>query len=75
MEFLEDGRQELYNLSNDIGETKNLSKENPEKTKELYARLVAWRKEVNAPMPTKNEANTPKPKFKAKGKKKAASIE
>lgn len=75
MEFLEDGRQELYNLSNDIGETKNLSKENPEKTKELYARLVAWRKEVNAPMPTKNEANTPKPKFKAKGKKKAVSIE
>ena len=75
MEFLEDGRQELYNLSNDIGETKNLSKEMPEKAKELYARLVAWRTEVNAPMPTKNEAHTPKPKFKAKGKKKAASIE
>ena len=28
MEFLEDGRLELYNLRDDIGETKNLAKEN-----------------------------------------------
>ncbi len=72
MEFLEDGRLELYNLRNDIGETKNLAAEMPEKVKELHARLAAWRKEVNAPMPTKNEGGTaaPGPKKKARGKKK-----
>lgn len=70
MEFLEDGRLELYNLSDDIGETKNLAKENPAKAKELHARLAAWRAEVHAPMPTKNEADTSKPRAKGKGKKK-----
>ncbi len=69
MEFLEDGQLELYNLANDIGETKNLAKDNPAKTKELHDRLVAWRAEVKAPMPTKNEGE---PKAKGKGKKKAA---
>ncbi len=75
MEFLEDGRLELYNLANDIGETKNLAKENPDKARELHNRLVAWRAEVKAPMPTKNEGPIAKPKAKAKGngKKKAAA--
>ncbi len=54
MEFLEDGHLELYNLSDDIGESKNLAKSMPEKTSELHARLIAWRASVNAPMPTKN---------------------
>jgi len=44
----------------------------PGKTKELHARLVAWRKEVNAPMPTQNDgsaaAGTPKKKGKRKAK-------
>ena len=72
MEFLEDGRLELYNLSDDIGETKNLAKENPAKAEELHARLVAWRAEVKAPMPTKNESDTAKPKAKGQRKKKGA---
>jgi arylsulfatase A-like enzyme len=72
MEFLEDGRLELYNLGNDIGETKNLVTEQPAKVKELHDRLVAWRAEVNAPMPTKNEGDSAKPKAKGKRKKKAA---
>ena len=55
MEFLEDGRLELYNLRDDIGETKNLAAEMPEKAKELHERLVAWRAEVKAPLPTKND--------------------
>ncbi len=74
MEYLEDGKLELYNLRDDIGETKNLAQSNPEKAKELHARLVAWRKDVNAPMPAKNEAgaapasgDAPK-KGKGKGK-------
>lgn len=64
MEFLEDGKLELYNLADDIGETKNLAQSNPEKAKELYGRLIAWRKEVNAPMPTKNEGTEAPPKKK-----------
>jgi arylsulfatase A-like enzyme len=72
MEFLEDGRLELYNLRDDVGETKNLAKSMPDKTRELHNRLLAWRKEINAPMPT---PNTPQPQSdagkKGKGKKKA----
>jgi hypothetical protein len=55
MEFLEDGRLELYNLRDDIGETNNLAKAMPEKAAELHARLIAWRKEVSAPMPKANK--------------------
>ena len=73
MEFLEDGRIELYNLKEDIGESKNLAKQNPAKAKELHTRLIAWRAEVNAPMPTKNESDTAKPKAQGKGKKKDTS--
>jgi arylsulfatase A-like enzyme len=71
MEYLEDGKLELYNLRNDIGETKNLAADMPDKTKELHARLVAWRKEVNAPMPTKNVGSAAVGAPKKKGKRKA----
>ena len=71
MEFLEDGRLELYNLRDDISESKNLASSMPDKTQELHARLVAWRSEVKAPMPTKNTGEAEKPK--AKGKKKKAA--
>jgi arylsulfatase A-like enzyme len=55
MEYLEDGKLELYNLRDDIGETKNLAQSQPDKAKELHACLVAWREDVNAPMPLKND--------------------
>jgi arylsulfatase A-like enzyme len=70
MEFLEDGRLELYNLSEDIGETKNLTQERPDKVRELHDRLIAWRAEVNAPMPTKNDGATAAPKNKGQGNRK-----
>jgi arylsulfatase A-like enzyme len=72
MEYLEDGKLELYNLRDDLGETKNLAATMPDKAKELHARLVAWRKEVNAPMPTKNDgtAAAPAKQEKKGGKKK-----
>ena len=71
MEFLEDGRLELYNLRDDISESKNLANSMPDKAHELHTRLVAWRSEVKAPMPTKNIGEVEKPK--AKGKKKKAA--
>ena len=69
MEYFEDHRLELYNLHEDVGETKNLASEQPEKTKELHAKMIAWRASVGAKMPTPNTpvAATPK-KGKAKGK-------
>ena len=60
IEFFEDSRLELYNLKDDIGEAKNLAKTMPDKTRALHQRLLAWRKSVKAPVPTK--AN---PKFDA----------
>jgi arylsulfatase A-like enzyme len=56
LEFFEDGRLELYNLQDDVGERHDLSQREPAKTKELHDRLVAWRKRIDAPMPTANTA-------------------
>ncbi|MEO6034383.1 MAG: sulfatase [Verrucomicrobiota bacterium] len=54
MEFFEDNHLELYNLKDDLGEKNNLAAKNPEKAKELQTKLAAWRKALNAPMPTPN---------------------
>jgi arylsulfatase A-like enzyme len=68
MEFLEDGRLELYDLGSDLGETNNLAEAMPDKAKQLHDRLVAWRAEVKAPMPAKNEGTVGSTKTKADGK-------
>jgi len=54
IEFFEDGRLELYNLEDDIGETQNLVSKMPEKTRELHQLLIHWRKSLNADMPKPN---------------------
>jgi len=60
IEFFEDGKCELYNLKDDIGEQNNLAEKMPEKLKELYEVMVKWRKSVNAPVPKqKNPAYDP----------------
>lgn len=51
IDFLVEGRQELYNLKNDIGESHDLTTEYPEKAKELSDKLDMWRKKVNAKIP------------------------
>lgn len=68
-EFFEDGRLELYNLRDDIGQTNNLAQKLPDKAKELHGQLAAWRQAINAPMPTKNTEQGQPAKAK-KGKKK-----
>ena len=80
MEFLEDGRLELYNLKDDIGESNNLAAKMPEKTQELLAKLQSWREAIKAPMPAKNtpspdSAKKKKGKGKGKGKGKNAADE
>jgi arylsulfatase A-like enzyme len=52
MEFYEDNGLQLFNLREDIGEKKNLASAQPDKAKELLARLVVWRRETGAKMPT-----------------------
>jgi arylsulfatase A-like enzyme len=54
IEFLEDGRLELYDLAKDPGESRNLATEMPEKAKELQRLLASWRTKVGAQMPTPN---------------------
>ena len=61
IEYFETERRELYDLSKDIGESRNLAAEKPEVVKELAGRLAAWRKEVGAKMPVPNPDYKPNP--------------
>lgn len=70
MEFLEDGTLELYDLAKDIGETNNLAEAMPAKTRQMHERLIAWRDEIGAPMPTKNDGTSLKAKQGNKAGKK-----
>ncbi len=54
IEWYEDGVLELYDIPRDIGEKNNLASRNPGKVEELRGKLIAWRKEVGAIMPTPN---------------------
>lgn len=54
IEWYEDGALELYNVPQDISEKNDLAAQHPGKVKELHAKLIAWRKEVGALMPTPN---------------------
>ena len=54
MEYFEDGRFELYNLRNDLGEKIDLAKSLPDRRDNLAAKLRALRKSVYAQMPIHN---------------------
>jgi arylsulfatase A-like enzyme len=54
IEWYEDGSLELFNVRDDLSEKKNLATERPDLVKKLHAKLIAWRKSVNALMPTPN---------------------
>jgi arylsulfatase A-like enzyme len=69
MEFFEDGSMELYNLKDDLSETKNLAEAEPAKVHELHDKLVAWRKSVGAKMPGPNNERRESDQPKKKGKK------
>ncbi|MBI5386450.1 MAG: sulfatase [Verrucomicrobia bacterium] len=67
IEWYEDGSLELFNLRDDLSETRNLAAAQPDKVKELHAKLAAWRQDVKAVMPTPNPEFSPQ----AGGKKAA----
>ena len=52
IEWYEDGRVELYDLSVDLGESHDLSEEMPAIASELLNRLHSWQHDVAADMPT-----------------------
>lgn len=66
LRFYSDGREELYNLKEDLGETNNLIAAMPEKAEELKAQLDAVLAAHGAAIPT---AVPEKPKRRARGKK------
>ncbi|MGW8178684.1 MAG: sulfatase/phosphatase domain-containing protein, partial [bacterium] len=59
IEFYEDDHVELYNLRDDIGETKDLAEKDLELAEELRDRLKAWRESVGAKMPNENPHYAP----------------
>ncbi|MBY0229816.1 MAG: sulfatase-like hydrolase/transferase [Gemmataceae bacterium] len=65
VEHYEDGRRELFDLSKDAGEHRNLAAEKPEVAKALAAKLDAWRKAEGARMPTPNPKYLPNPQDRA----------
>jgi len=73
MEFFEDGRLELYNLRDDLGETNNLAQAMPDKAKELHAKMLAWREAIHAPMPTPNTNDTSNVKIREKKRNRKAA--
>jgi arylsulfatase A-like enzyme len=60
LEYHEDSRVELYNLQDDLSESQELAAMYPERARELRDRLHAWRKVVQARMPTPNPNYRPK---------------
>ena len=60
IEFFEDNHVELYNLKDDIGETQDLAKEQPQRAQQLKAQLHQWRRDVGAQRPTPNPNYDPK---------------
>lgn len=61
LEFFEDNRLELYDLSKDIGEKNNLAAAMADKVKEMRDNLHSWRKQVDARMPTPHTATASAP--------------
>jgi len=73
IEFYEDGRCELYDLANDIGETRDLAATHPDKVRELRTALHQWRKAVGAQMPTPNPDYDPNWRTKQQKQRKPLS--
>lgn len=56
IEWFDDNRIELFNLTTDPGETNNVASANPDAVKTLQSKLHAWQSEVGAIRSTSNPA-------------------
>lgn len=59
IEFYEDGHVELYNIQEDPSETQDLSRAMAQKADSLHQKLIKWRKQAGAKMPTPNPEYQP----------------
>ena len=59
IEFFEDGRLELFHLTEDPGETRNLAGREPARTGKLHRLLKDWRQGVKASLPAVNPGYDP----------------
>jgi arylsulfatase A-like enzyme len=59
IEWMEDGRVELFNLAQDVSEKNDLASAEPERTAEMLAELRTFQQDVQARLPT------PNPNFKS----------
>lgn len=59
VERYEDGRVHLYNLKNDIGESKDLADDMPKRVNQMRKRLHAWYQSVDAHFLTEKEGQVP----------------
>jgi arylsulfatase A-like enzyme len=59
VEWLEDGRVELFHLADDEGETTDRAESEPARVTQLRAELHAWQRDVGAQMPIANPRYDP----------------
>ena len=57
--FFEDNHAELYNLKDDLGETRNLAADHPDKVRELNGFLDNFLKQTGAVLPKSNPDYAP----------------
>ncbi len=57
IERFDDGSLELYNLKDDIGETKNLAAALTDRAAKMQAQLQTWREETKAAMPSRSKSS------------------
>jgi arylsulfatase A-like enzyme len=57
VEYYDDQQAELYDLRQDLGESRDLAPSRPQRVDQMRAALAAWRREVHA------QGNTPNPDF------------
>ncbi len=59
IEFFEDGKLELFNLRDDIGEEHDRSRDEPQRAKDLHRKLKNWQQEIEAMIPKVNRNYMP----------------
>jgi arylsulfatase A-like enzyme len=59
LEYYENGTVQLFNLRDDLGEQRDLSRSEPERAAALRAKLHAWRRDVSANMMPPNPDYAP----------------
>ncbi|HET6879849.1 MAG TPA: sulfatase-like hydrolase/transferase [Pirellulales bacterium] len=61
IEFYDTGRRELFNLKDDVSESKNLAADRPDQVERLAGKLAVWRRQADVQMPRPNPDYVPNP--------------